>query len=208
MRGKGQWLHKTFRCSRITPAHAGKRLVACGLEGFGRDHPRTRGEKLTRKLLVSPNWGSPPHTRGKEVHLVRHIDCHGITPAHAGKRNGLPAPHLAGWDHPRACGEKPYDVDENALAQGSPPRVRGKGLPNPLVAQVVGITPARAGKSSLKSSSLWCCRDHPRACGEKAMGASPPAGRVGSPPRVRGKDIYCRTSLLGNRITPARAGKS
>ena len=71
-----------------------------------------------------------------------------------------------------------------------------------------GITPACAGKSALSAGSCPCSRDHPRVCGEKC-----PPGKfffmtVGSPPRVRGKEVRTQRSDIRSRITPAYAGKS
>ena len=168
MRGKGQWLHKTFRCSRITPAHAGKSRLAGKVLPARRDHPRARGEKAGCLWLGRVREGSPPHTRGKEVHLVRHIDCHGITPAHAGKSRCWWPRSGRRWDHPRACGEKGKAAKKKFASSGSPPRVRGKALSQPGVIAAWGITPARAGKRYGSSCESSTHRDHPRACGEKS----------------------------------------
>ena len=96
---------------------------------------------------------------------VDHADR--ITPAYAGKRrNGI---HLtmSCWDHPRLCGEKlPYAVCP-LLALGSPPPMRGKGIPVPLQTSRFGITPAYAGKREMLHVLLKPCQDHPRLCGEK-----------------------------------------
>ena len=65
--------------------------------------------------------------RGK-VHDTNWSDVHvGITPAHAGKSVYYDAALIWYEDHPRACGEKPADYVGYKLAQGSPPRMRGKG---------------------------------------------------------------------------------
>ena len=50
------------------------------------------------------------------------------------------------------------------------------------------ITPAYAGKSFVYSCYGAFNRDHPRVCGEKESLHSVPVMRVGSPPRMRGKD--------------------
>ena len=70
------------------------------------------------------------------------------------------------------------------------------------------ITPARAGKTP---SWIWTwrtMRDHPRACGENRLAVNTPGGRLGSPPRVRGKPVRHADSRGVARITPARAGKT
>ena len=73
------------------------------------------------------------------------------------------------------------------LCLGSPPRVRGKGQDMALEVGLVGITPARAGKSEEMASSAPLLRDHPRACGEKVARDPVLDLAAGSPPRVRGK---------------------
>ena len=90
----------------ITPAHAGKRSQPCSVTTDGRDHPRTRGEKVRQLFRVVVVVGSPPHTRGKEVtSCVRAVRA-GITPAHAGKSGCRPAIVGRRGDHPRTRGEK------------------------------------------------------------------------------------------------------
>ena len=45
--------------------------------------------------------------------------------------------------------------------------MRGKGEPVELYSEIVGITPAYAGKSSRGESDGGNIGDHPRLCGEK-----------------------------------------
>ena len=146
MRGKGQWLHKTFRCSRITPAHAGKSRLAGKVLPARRDHPRTRGEKAGCLWLGRVREGSPPHTRGKAFF---HIQVHrfvGITPAHAGKSCGYQAYRRTLRDHPRTRGEKTEDSLPGGWDWGSPPHTRGKVRQHSRDRRLGGITPAHAGK--------------------------------------------------------------
>ena len=85
--------------------------------------------------------------------------------------------------------------------------MRGKALAPPVRAAAQRITPAHAGKSEHYSNDPDRLKDHPRACGEKAMPTAAAGGRRGSPPRMRGKggDLSGRVSPA--RITPAHAGK-
>ena len=145
--------------------------------------------------------------RGK-VHVASAVPVGmGITPARAGKRGQRRSRLVHGWDHPRACGEKAVINADFTTEMGSPPRVRGKDQPHQRVDSRTGITPARAGKSRLRSRTYRPPRDHPRACGEKMVCRGGDCVTQGSPPRVRGKDPaqYPRRSQAG--ITPARAGK-
>ena len=86
--------------------------------------------------------------------------------------------------------------------------MRGKATINQLRQAFQGITPAHAGKSTLGSVPECWCRDHPRACGEKAPEGGSLTALLGSPPRMRGKAIVGEKFGLFARITPAHAGKS
>ena len=85
--------------------------------------------------------------------------------------------------------------------------MRGKVRAAPLGAGDAGITPACAGKRGEGQggpAGLW---DHPRVCGEKRRRARRSSWIMGSPPRVRGKEVRSRGSVSFCRITPAYAGK-
>ena len=86
MRGKA----KLFPCgivfSRITPAHAGKRMAIDGQCIRYEDHPRTCGEKDQMCNHFTCFRRSPPHMRGKEWQGSEFLADERITPAHAGKR--------------------------------------------------------------------------------------------------------------------------
>ena len=94
------------------------------------------------------------------------------------------------------------------MLSGSPPRVRGKGQLRPQIKRHIGITPARAGKSVSALATQVAKKDHPRACGEKSNIFQSMLNRLGSPPRVRGKEIVVHDETIRIGITPARAGKS
>ena len=49
--------------------------------------------------------------------------------------------------------------------------------------------------------------DHPRVCGEKLVAFKALHPHLGSPPRMRGKDLLLMFGKNSNRITPAYAGK-
>ena len=72
----------------------------------------------------------------------------------------------------------------------------------------LGITPACAGKTFGGFSRSGRAGDHPRVCGENGSGKG--AGDVGkgSPPRVRGKQIFINCREFCKGITPACAGKT
>ena len=112
----------------------------------------------------------------------------GITPAGAGKTRILRGLSALRQDHPRRCGENVYQLAPPCLCRGSPPQVRGKQRGSTWTAQVTGITPAGAGKTSSAASSL--------------------IPHQGSPPQVRGKHKEGLIFVSRDRITPAGAGKT
>ena len=94
------------------------------------------------------------------------------------------------------------------LFLGSPPHRRGKEYDDPTQNELIGITPAWAGKSRRTVFAVFRPEDHPRMGGEKARWYPIKYGGQGSPPRGRGKagENHLVAQLPG--ITPAWAGKS
>ena len=145
--------------------------------------------------------------RGKAVAIFRQLHHGRITPAYAGKRDSIPQQSSLRRDHPRVCGEKRRDRLDYYFPQGSPPRVRGKGVVHVFVSEKLGITPAYAGKSFMWTKFCRETRDHPRVCGEKGKNHPRKPYCEGLPPRVRGKVLKLQNALKKFRITPAYAGK-
>ena len=151
---------------------------------------------------------SPPRVRGKAKNRCRSCPLTRITPAYAGKRRNCPRILRSTRDHPRVCGEK-HAVPVSAIwSAGSPPRVRGKASCILVSSSTVGITPAYAGKSRPAALRSATPRDHPRVCGEKMSLPFRYSRDLGSPPRMRGKDVWRRMPAGEQGITPAYAGKS
>ena len=147
------------------------------------------GEKPSQLTTVSPRKGSPPRVRGKECPMPDLRLGAGITPACAGKRVRADRQWHKDRDHPRVCGEKVSSAALMMIVAGSPPRVRGKAVAAYNSVAAEGITPACAGKSTLRKTAGSTYRDHPRVCGEKAAERAEVGKGRGSPPRVRGKVI-------------------
>ena len=131
----------------ITPAYAGKRCRTSRAARSSWDHPRMCGEKKKVQKMQAGPRGSPPHVRGKEVHVRRWQADSGITPAYAGKSRRCCPPGFPHWDHPRVCGEKRSARSTTCGSWGSPPRMRGKAVCFVGCWFAHGITPACAGKS-------------------------------------------------------------
>ena len=106
MRGKGHEKEIRIHVTGITPAYAGKSLIAIRSKACRWDHPRICGEKRLIALVLRAVLGSPPHMRGKGRSVHRSNEPAGITPAYAGKRIAPLSFSFVNWDHPRICGEK------------------------------------------------------------------------------------------------------
>ena len=129
MRGKVSRLRYLSRHSRITPAYAGKRILRRLRQISPLDHPRVCGEKCVGSGGQCGAAGSPPRMRGKGTMERKKQSPDRITPAYVGKSPVRVADYRAGEDHPRVCGEKDLELSAETVGLGSPPRMRGKGLP-------------------------------------------------------------------------------
>ena len=172
----------------ITPAGAGKTRPARLSPWVNRDHPRRCGENIYLPFHCYSVRGSPPQVRGKLSIPSLSNDDNRITPADAGKT--LTASRL--------CPKNP----------GSPPRMRGKLTQSSMSILHTGITPADAGKTLFSLFGTCGGRDHPRGCGENYQNHLKPHPQEGSPPRMRGKPLFCECIRSKFRITPADAGKT
>ena len=111
-----------------------------------------------------------------------------ITPAYAGKSEGVALDDCFTKDHPRLCGEKSDRKPHSVPEQGSPPPMRGKDAADSRTADV--------------------SQDHPRLCGEKRQSFRGSPEQLGSPPPMRGKAVRYGEFFFYSGITPAYAGKS
>ena len=104
-----------------------------------------------------------------------------ITPAYAGKRNGVSMKRTGLWDHPRVCGEKRSTLMPFNSGMGSPPRMRGKACFTSLMEISARITPAYAGKRLKRSRStvppVAIVPLFPSVCNKPVVSDGSPAGR-------------------------------
>ena len=132
----------------------------------------------------------------------------GITPARAGKTLSLLHKGRRPQDHPRSCGKDRLLSPLNISVPGSPPLVRERLVKVTRGNNVLGITPARAGKTyhgTVHHTLLW---DHPRSCGKDATHGLYKKAAMGSPPLVRERRDNPEDPTTTAGITPARAGKT
>ena len=73
---------------------------------------------------------------------------------------------------------------------------------------MLGLIPARAGKTKSKANRHAHHPAHPRACGENIISMQAFRQRAGSSPRVRGKHPLRGAAVEIMRLIPARAGKT
>ena len=157
---------------------------------------------------IAVSLGSPPRMRGKHNVAFFVQSSIRITPADAGKTKSAWLKSALSPDHPRGCGENAGVKSVTRMPAGSPPRMRGKLRITSDFRNVVGITPADAGKTFRSKFSPREIQDHPRGCGENQSSPNPFHNNIGSPPRMRGKRKNYRNSRKRYRITPADAGKT
>ena len=110
-------------------------------------------------------------------------------------------------DHPRIRGENASCWAFFLFHIGSPPHTRGKFLSFSFCFPYGRITPAYAGKIAFPCPAAGGGTDHPRIRGENSWISSKIPRCTGSPPHTRGKFPHLRGRLIGDRITPAYAGK-
>ena len=154
---------------------------------MGAAHPRACGETIYGPLGHQRRHGSSP--RAGKTRTVR--DCGRAVRA-----------------HPRACGENPVGSAAPSADCGSSPRVRGKRRQRRRGRSVLGLIPARAGKTRSCAPSTTPRTAHPRACGENLARRGRGSLGGGSSPRVRGKQAVQALGGEPGGLIPARAGKT
>ena len=110
--------------------------------------------------------------------------------------------------HPRVGGENVVATSGMAWAIGSSPRGRGKRDVEVAHAELVGLIPARAGKTTRRFSPGPPGAAHPRVGGENACRMSTFRSEGGSSPRGRGKRQVEPDRCAWRRLIPAWAGKT
>ena len=192
----------------LIPARAGK-TSAVRLRDLGPEaHPRACGENQQGLQGALHRAGSSPRVRGKPGDPPGQAARRRLIPARAGKTCSGGGPCSTTRAHPRACGENTGGAGTVRAPRGSSPRVRGKPHPPARGRAPARLIPARAGKTS-GVPETWCSSTaHPRACGENQDENIVNLSKDGSSPRVRGKLARDQRQGRGDRLIPARAGKT
>ena len=151
--------------------------------------PACAGKTYCWLVPVGSRLGSPPRVREKLIVLITEKKPVGITPACAGKTRTVGCLSTLPKDHPRVCGKNTVILLPCTTQMGSPPRVREKQNYKDINLGDTGITPACAGKTAGNQLAKVHGWDHPRVCGKNLLSSSLFLTRVGSPPRVREKQV-------------------
>ncbi len=125
VRGAGAVLVVLGDALGTIPARAGSRRDTAGAATSARDHPRACGEQTARRGGPRRRTGPSPRVRGAAAGVVPGGPQVGTIPARAGSSNSAVTGHRRGGDHPRACGEQGYGLNERRFSLGPSPRVRG-----------------------------------------------------------------------------------
>ena len=152
--------------------------------------------------------GSSPHVRGA-LRAGRFSGTFaGIIPACAGSTNAQRFSKCLLWDHPRMCGEHDFQSFVVPFGLGSSPHVRGALITLTIRSFRIGIIPACAGSTDLRSHSTFRAWDHPRMCGEHWRKREKFVSMPGSSPHVRGAPVIVMCILTSCGIIPACAGST
>ena len=155
------------RWGRFIPARAGNALVSSLMASLSAVHPRACGERARQQSHGRPSAGSSPRVRGTLSARIGKGRETGSSPRVRGTRNpvalflprmrfiparagnALPWPQAScSWPvHPRACGERSYQVSAAGTVTGSSPRVRGTLFADCDRIGIVRFIPARAGNA-------------------------------------------------------------
>ena len=180
-------MRKLEAMGRLIPARAGKTVEWQSRRLPGRAHPRAGGENGVGVSRAGHCAGSSPRGRGKLPPAFSHQAGWRLIPARAGKTEGRGGSLDGFGAHPRAGGENTPTTARPPTVTGSSPRGRGKLIGLLILIILVGLIPARAGKTSSQRYSVAASVAHPRAGGENPINIRPGDVVEGSSPRGRGK---------------------
>ena len=207
-RGKRRGLGRRGLAFRLIPARAGKTKGKAIVSFDAGAHPRAGGENCRAWNLVGLAVGSSPRGRGKPAVFCDAHGRPGLIPARAGKTTSLHPTTCKPWAHPRAGGENRMSVAVTLSGLGSSPRGRGKRYCQRGNARRGRLIPARAGKTAYSLAAADARAAHPRAGGENTPASAARSFCSGSSPRGRGKPLRGGVRARGDRLIPARAGKT
>ena len=189
-----------------TPASAGTTPGCSAPRRSHRDHPRERGDDSQIRTSAITGTGPPPRARGRlraQPSTVAHART---TPASAGTTEPPTGDGGVSRDHPRERGDDLWQTTPPMIGRGPPPRARGRRVLHRVPGGSVGTTPASAGTTSCSTSGCSSATDHPRERGDDEAMQREVQGKLGPPPRARGRHRRDGDRAPGLGTTPASAG--
>ena len=151
---------------RFIPARAGNTSRLHRSAVVSAVHPRASGEHSVESSKTGGRGGSSPRERGTP--LVDHLTQVGtrFIPARAGNTSSAATRKGCCSVHPRASGEHGSMPGQGLSSTGSSPRERGTRSGGDVGCNDVRFIPARAGNTTVSSSTALHPPVHPRASGE------------------------------------------
>ena len=159
-------------------------------------------------MYALSGYGSSPLARGK-----RHDHCDGLEgfrliPARAGKTLSTPRLVTLRRAHPRSRGENSRRPRRSSNGQGSSPLARGKRPRRRRLRTIVGLIPARAGKTLRDHHRRRPAPAHPRSRGENPIGCPVGAARAWLIPARAGKTVCCSPCRRSRWAHPRSRGEN
>ena len=131
----------------LIPARAG-RTAECRRWGTrSRAHPRSRGADISQMCRHVSCTGSSPLARGGRVYPDRMWAQFGLIPARAGRTLPVLIARVIPRAHPRSRGADVVPCPPAVVAEGSSPLARGGRVCLYMIAERLGLIPARAGRT-------------------------------------------------------------
>ncbi len=192
----------------LIPARAGRTAIRPSTHWWSRAHPRSRGADIRRTARLSPSAGSSPLARGGPEHEVGVEQASGLIPARAGRTHPAPTARHTKPAHPRSRGADVMRDGARAQGDGSSPLARGGPTASSPGARSAGLIPARAGRTLSSVIAEGHAPAHPRSRGADDEMDDDVARRWGSSPLARGGHEHVRREPVGDRLIPARAGRT
>ena len=207
-RGKPRHHRQNAHQRGLIPARAGKTQAAGENLRQVKAHPRSRGENAYLALPTVSAEGSSPLARGKHGRRARRDGLAGLIPARAGKTVLARRPTQPTPAHPRSRGENDATNKFADTLRGSSPLARGKPNPTRESHRLIGLIPARAGKTRRRSPTCSSARAHPRSRGENVLGQGLNLSEKGSSPLARGKRINGQVEVIERGAHPRSRGEN
>ncbi len=173
--------------ARFTPTRVGTTPRPSAATRTPPVHPHACGDNTATPHDHHGDLGSPPRVWGQQQRQALDLRKHRFTPTRVGTTEAQNAAWASIAVHPHACGDnKARDIRAQG-AVGSPPRVWGQLVGDPVGRGEVRFTPTRVGTTLSVKLAPVALTVHPHACGDNLVSSRTLRSSIGSPPRVWGQ---------------------